>query len=176
MNYLPEKLTYRESEFSQLVNNVRNGVNTLIVGPVGSGKTTLVKLCAKEIRKEIELIHIDCNIYDTQYAVLREILPNSKLIVYKSVYELVKILADVLKRRRLVICFDNFTRMKEPEIIRKVIGLGTTVVLVGAVEREAAELHENLISAFRSLIKRSEERRVGKECTSWCRSRWSPYH
>ena len=25
-------------------------------------------------------------------------------------------------------------------------------------------------------IGRSEERRVGKECTSWCRSRWSPYH
>ena len=22
----------------------------------------------------------------------------------------------------------------------------------------------------------SEERRVGKECTSWCRSRWSPDH
>ena len=26
------------------------------------------------------------------------------------------------------------------------------------------------------LFLRSEERRVGKECTSWCRSRWSPYH
>ncbi len=26
------------------------------------------------------------------------------------------------------------------------------------------------------IIGRSEERRVGKECTSWCRSRWSPYH
>ena len=25
-------------------------------------------------------------------------------------------------------------------------------------------------------LHRSEERRVGKECTSWCRSRWSPYH
>ena len=25
-------------------------------------------------------------------------------------------------------------------------------------------------------VSRSEERRVGKECTSWCRSRWSPYH
>src|SRR3546814_12745363 len=24
--------------------------------------------------------------------------------------------------------------------------------------------------------KRSEERRVGKECVSTCRSRWSPYH
>ena len=27
-----------------------------------------------------------------------------------------------------------------------------------------------------ALTCRSEERRVGKECTSWCRSRWSPYH
>src|SRR3546814_5485734 len=27
-----------------------------------------------------------------------------------------------------------------------------------------------------SLVQRSEERRVGKECVSTCRSRWSPYH
>src|SRR3546814_4999380 len=26
------------------------------------------------------------------------------------------------------------------------------------------------------LLQRSEERRVGKECVSTCRSRWSPYH
>src|SRR3546814_11404168 len=25
-------------------------------------------------------------------------------------------------------------------------------------------------------VKRSEERRVGKECVSTCRSRWSPFH
>src|SRR3546814_19752296 len=30
--------------------------------------------------------------------------------------------------------------------------------------------------AERSAIERSEERRVGKECVSTCRSRWSPYH
>src|SRR3546814_6200241 len=30
-------------------------------------------------------------------------------------------------------------------------------------------------STMRSLIFRSEERRVGKECVSTCRSRWSPY-
>src|SRR3546814_17783753 len=30
------------------------------------------------------------------------------------------------------------------------------------------------ISAYPNL--RSEERRVGKECVSTCRSRWSPYH
>src|SRR3546814_13589604 len=31
------------------------------------------------------------------------------------------------------------------------------------------------VKAFFS-SKRSEERRVGKECVSTCRSRWSPYH
>src|SRR3546814_15167770 len=28
----------------------------------------------------------------------------------------------------------------------------------------------------REILARSEERRVGKECDSTCRSRWSPYH
>src|SRR3546814_10007924 len=31
-------------------------------------------------------------------------------------------------------------------------------------------------SADRYVGTRSEERRVGKECVSTCRSRWSPYH
>src|SRR3546814_3759191 len=40
---------------------------------------------------------------------------------------------------------------------------------------------DNLEDAFVQLIGseeglRSEERRVGKECVSTCRSRWSPYH
>ena len=30
--------------------------------------------------------------------------------------------------------------------------------------------------ALQPISKRSEERRVGKECLSVCRSRWSPYH
>ena len=31
-------------------------------------------------------------------------------------------------------------------------------------------------SAHVVIGRRSEERRVGKECASMCRSRWSPYH
>src|SRR3546814_3026548 len=30
--------------------------------------------------------------------------------------------------------------------------------------------------AGEQVLDRSEERRVGKECVSTCRSRWSPYH
>src|SRR3546814_1213321 len=32
------------------------------------------------------------------------------------------------------------------------------------------------VAVVRHLQYRSEERRVGKECVSTCRSRWSPYH
>src|SRR3546814_20561736 len=37
------------------------------------------------------------------------------------------------------------------------------------------EVYEAL-DIFIIIIERSEERRVGKECVSTCRSRWSPYH
>src|SRR3546814_12306170 len=35
---------------------------------------------------------------------------------------------------------------------------------------------EHHVPVIRESIFRSEERRVGKECVSTCRSRWSPYH
>src|SRR3546814_11769648 len=46
--------------------------------------------------------------------------------------------------------------------------------------REAPQLQKPLIDGVRNgwqpKSARSEERRVGKECVSTCRSRWSPYH
>src|SRR3546814_15510665 len=41
-----------------------------------------------------------------------------------------------------------------------------------------AEEHDGIIADLRGtgLIQRSEERRVGKECVSTCRSRWSQDH
>src|SRR3546814_15691304 len=33
-----------------------------------------------------------------------------------------------------------------------------------------------ILQQLRIALRRSEERRVGKECVSTCRSRWSPYH
>src|SRR3546814_15077498 len=39
----------------------------------------------------------------------------------------------------------------------------------------AAKLADDLFDS-KALDTRSEERRVGNECVSTCRSRWSPYH
>ena len=56
-------------------------------------------------------------------------------------------------------------------------------VAYGAIEAvKGISLHVDdgeivsLIGANGAGKTRSEERRVGKECASMCRSRWSPYH
>src|SRR3546814_11332784 len=46
---------------------------------------------------------------------------------------------------------------------------GLAVVLLALLGGEPA--HQGPVG-----LQRSEERRVGKECVSTCRSRWSPYH
>src|SRR3546814_12602017 len=51
----------------------------------------------------------------------------------------------------------------------------TTWALLPA-ERVARQYTVELIQLLAPWLDRSEERRVGKECVSTCRSRWSPYH
>src|SRR3546814_4701221 len=50
-----------------------------------------------------------------------------------------------------------------------------TQVSFGVVPQRAVDTF-NLHPDARGGEQRSEERRVGKECVSTCRSRWSPYH
>src|SRR3546814_12281883 len=46
----------------------------------------------------------------------------------------------------------------------------------GRAHRLRARFGEGGDEQLRAAVPRSEERRVGKECGSTCRSRWSPYH
>src|SRR3546814_13721960 len=46
----------------------------------------------------------------------------------------------------------------------------------GSVDKFKEEFSKSAAGNFGSGWTRSEERRVGKECVSTCRSRWSPYH
>src|SRR3546814_7113793 len=46
----------------------------------------------------------------------------------------------------------------------------------GCASNRARRSRSTCATSARSPGGRSEERRVGKECVSTCRSRWSPYH
>src|SRR3546814_11886130 len=71
---------------------------------------------------------------------------------------------------------------QEPEVVdlahcliamgAQIEGAGSNTIVVHGVERLGGCRYDVLPDR----IERSEERRVGKECVSTCRSRWSPYH
>src|SRR3546814_2597561 len=46
----------------------------------------------------------------------------------------------------------------------------------GLGDQRARRIHRHFQNQLLQAQQRSEERRVGKECVSTCRSRWSPYH
>src|SRR3546814_18919557 len=49
-------------------------------------------------------------------------------------------------------------------------------IVVTARRREERLADVPTAASVIDITSRSEERRVGKECVSTCRSRWSPYH
>ena len=59
-------------------------------------------------------------------------------------------------------------------------GPATSVEMLNEWVNEYMELRNNApqseFEGYSSNQMRSEERRVGKECPSWCRSRWAPDH
>src|SRR3546814_14403376 len=60
----------------------------------------------------------------------------------------------------------------------RTLGGGCEMTLHADIAQAAAETYIGLVEVGVGLIPggRSEERRVGKECVSTRRSRWSPYH
>src|SRR3546814_2681547 len=56
-------------------------------------------------------------------------------------------------------------------------GLRDQFEQIPVADENAGEISERIPSDGKAEdAERSEERRVGKECVSTCRSRWSPYH
>src|SRR3546814_12119484 len=61
--------------------------------------------------------------------------------------------------------------------ILELTGKGAKVLLLAHFGRPGGQRSSTLsTSMVQGDVERSEERRVGKECVSTCRSRWSPYH
>src|SRR3546814_12744416 len=68
--------------------------------------------------------------------------------------------------------------LREPEevLVVALVAGPPAAVEVGGVGRRGDRPEGDVAPADRQVVGRSEERRVGKECVSTCRSRWSPDH
>jgi len=156
-SFIPEKLLHRDKEQSQLTNNLRNLIHTLIFGSCGSGKTALSKRSILDFNdsKKGYACYIDCSIYQTTYSILKEILPRSEFILYRSNYELIKELLKQTKERKFVICLDSFEHLKEKELISRFMSIGLCVVLISDSEENFTCLTENIRSNIPSIIRLS---------------------
>jgi Cdc6-like AAA superfamily ATPase len=150
--YVPERLLHREKELQQIKNNIENRVNTIMFGPVGSGKTSLIKRVIKDLATE-DIRYVDCTIYDTAFSVLKETLHSASLVFQRSNYELIKRLAKEARQKRLWFCFDDFVRLKDTNIITKVMSLGINVTLVSNVKRDVNILNTNVLSNIPCIVK-----------------------
>ena len=75
---------------------------------------------------------------------------------------------------------DRIKKMEESGIIKGYTvrvdakALGNDVTALMEISLEHPRFHDSFTEVI--MDHRSEERRVGKECSEPCRSRWSPYH
>ena len=70
----------------------------------------------------------------------------------------------------------GFARRVPMENNREDDGLGKPKFSIPTLTCDTEDVEEYLMWELKIEKLRSEERRVGKECASMCRSRWSPYH
>src|SRR3546814_1420928 len=71
-------------------------------------------------------------------------------------------------------CATGYSTAVLAQLVQTVVGLECDRTLMDSANRTLNALDVDNAVVVEGL--RSEERRVGKECVSTCRSRWSPYH
>src|SRR3546814_12903129 len=91
--------------------------------------------------------------------------------------------SDLNEGRDILHAYLELVALRVPETVAPPSGTSTpgkgTSVVALVEERKSLVLRIPAVSVSPSIGRRSnrsEERRVGKECVSTCRSRWSPYH
>src|SRR3546814_18606149 len=82
-------------------------------------------------------------------------------------------MSDLVHDMRAV-CVLAARHPKEAEAMASVLQVISSIERIGNSAVDIARIVTHRLGIPREL--RSEERRVGKECVSTCRSRWSPYH
>src|SRR3546814_11941590 len=80
--------------------------------------------------------------------------------------------ATMLQLENITVDFDGFKAIDDLSLA---IPSGSMTVVIGPNGAGKSTMCDTIIGRVRP-TSRSEERRVGKECVSTCRSRWSRYH
>ena len=163
----------------------------LITGPTGSGKSTTLAAMIKFVsaRRPVHVITIEDPM---EFLFTDDVSSISQREVGTDTTSFAEALRNALRQDPDVIMVGE---MRDPETVGTVITAAETGHLVFStlhtnntiqtVDRildtfppdQQSQVRAQLSQILKGVVSmRSEERRVGKECTIQCRSRWSPYH
>ena len=155
-SYIPERILHRDEELAQLLNTM-GFVNTFVHGPIGSGKTLLLKHVIDDYNttKKGRAIYIDCSLYQTTNAIFHEILTAlNSIVVSKSNYELTKRLKVKIRHLDcpITICMDHFEHLKEVETINRILSLGLRLIIISDSIDAYRRLNQEVRSSIANII------------------------
>jgi len=150
-----ESFEIRVKEKAEMLSYVKNSINTFIFGPDGIGKTTLTKTVAEEVNSKFgQAVYVDCSLYQTANAVLREMLLSlGSVIASKSNYELIKRLKEKTRKPKPFVFLDHFENLKNYEVLNILLGLGLYVCLVSDSFESYRKMNLPLRSRITNIIK-----------------------
>ncbi len=144
--YMPSVVKFRENQQVYIANCIklvlekRSGKNVFVFGQPGIGKTLAIKSLFKELQEKgldenLYLVYVNCWKKDTAHKMIMNICDqiNYKFTHNKTTDELIKKVTDIVNKKSLVLCIDEFDKLKEfdalysilSEVYRKVIILIT---------------------------------------------------
>lgn len=145
----------RDQERALILGYLKNSVNTVVYGPSGIGKTTLIKSVIEEANNSFgQAVYVDCSLYQTANAVLREILLSlGSVIASKSNYELTKRLKERARKVKLFVFLDHSEGLKSNDILNILLGLDFCICLVADCFESYRAIGFNLRAKIANLVK-----------------------
>jgi Cdc6-like AAA superfamily ATPase len=144
-----------QKERDELLCCLKNAVSVFVCGPQGSCKTTLIKSVAEEVNAKLgQAVYIDCSLYQTANAVLREILIDlGSVIASKSNYELTKRLKEKTRKIKLFVFLDHFENLKKHDILSVLFGLDFCVCIVSDSPESYRIINPSIRVKFAGILK-----------------------
>jgi Cdc6-like AAA superfamily ATPase len=122
--FIPTRLLHREGQLRELERCLKPALhnktieNVFLVGPSGTGKTTLAKWILESYFKEISA-YVNCWKCKITHEVLKEILPSFQIPVHgrESTGEFIKRIENLVKKNRIIVCLDEVDQLNDFDVL-----------------------------------------------------------